>query len=398
METTNDIDHCYIAYPVGEFCNTAAIVDKPLKEVFIGKNDTLRCIKNFGYSSADWNMEKKYGYKIVSPPNADYTLISKSEYFIRRTRLIGTTTTNYYYNNEKCDSTHEESIIYYDKGRRSFTKSYHGTNIIDMNANTESISYDYPDNIQNITATNTSPSTELAATKWLIEKNIIADPIKTTISRNDVIIGGECKDYQTISDSIPLLKSQYKMKHVKNYSAYPAVNGDTIDYKAKMYKEGEIITYDKNLNPEHVRLNDCQDRYYVWGYGGCFPIAVIDNIDDAAFANLKSQILQLEAYKKIETEEDCARLRNTNASIRNNPVLPDSAHITTYTYDPYFGMTSEIDDSNLGKIYTYDSFGRLFAIFDVNYRKKKNTTIIISNNNHENQENPFYNRCIPSCC
>lgn len=67
METTNDIDHCYIAYPVGEFCNTAAIVDKPLKEVFIGKNDTLRCIKNFGYSSADWNMEKKYGYKIVSP-------------------------------------------------------------------------------------------------------------------------------------------------------------------------------------------------------------------------------------------------------------------------------------------------------------------------------------------
>ena len=154
-----------------------------------------------------------------------------------------------------------------------------------------------------------------------------------------------------------------------NYSAYPAVNGDTIDYKAKMYKEGEIITYDNNLNPEHVRLNDTQDRYYVWGYGGRFPIAVIDNIDDAAFANLKSQILQLEAYKKIETEEDCARLRNTNASIRNNPVLPVSAHITTYTYDPYFGMTSEIDDSNLGVIYTYDTFGRLTAKYDENYKK-----------------------------
>lgn len=369
MESADDVDNCYIAYPVGEFCNIASVVDQPLKEVFIGKGDKIRSIKNYEYSSTNGNIEKKYGYKIVTPPNADCTLISKSEYFIRRTRLIGTTTTNYYYNDEKCDSTHEGSIIYYDKGRRSFTKTYHGTNIIDMNANTESISYDYPDNIQNITATNTSPSTELAATKWLIEKNIIADPIKTTISRNNVIIGGECKDYQTVSDSIPLLKSLYKIKHEKKYSSLPVVNGDTIDYKAKMYKEGEILTYDNNLNPEHVRLNDTQDRYYVWGYGGCFPIAVIDNIDDAAFANLKSQILQLEAYKKIETEEDCARLRNTNASIRNNPVLPVSAHITTYTYDPYFGMTSEIDDSNLGVIYTYDTFGRLTAKYDENYKK-----------------------------
>jgi len=369
MESADDVDNCYIAYPVGEFCNTAAIVDKPLKEVFIGKNDTVRSVKLYGYDTANWNIEKKYGYKIVTPPNANYTLISKSEYYIRRTHQISTTTTNYYYNDEKCDSTHEETIIGYNKGRRSFTKSSHGSNGIDMNANTESISYDYPDDIQDITANNTSPSLELAATKRLIEKNMIAEPIKTTVSRNDIIIGGECKDYQTISDSIPLLKSQYKMKHVKNYSAYPAVNGDTIDYKAKMYKEGEIITYDKNLNPEHVRLNDCQDRYYVWGYGGRFPIAVIDNIDDARFANLKSQILQLESYKKIDTEAKCTELMSKNAAIRSN--LPDSVHVTTYTYDPYFGMTSEIDGSNLGKIYTYDTFGRLLAIFDVNYRKKE---------------------------
>ena len=369
METTNDVDHCYIAYPVGEFCNTAAIVDKPLKEVFIGKNDTVRSVKLYGYDTADSNIEKKYGYKIVTPPNADYTLISKSEYYIRRTHQISTTTTNYYYNDEKCDSTHEETIIGYNKGRRSFTESYHGTNDIDRNANVESVSYNYPDNIQDITANNPSPSIELAAMKKLIEKNMIAEPIKTTISRNGIIISGECRDYQTVSDSIPLLKSLYKIKHVSNYSAYPAVNGGTIDYKAKMYKEGEVKTYDNNHNPEHVKLHDTQDRYYVWGYGGRYPIAVIDNISDDAFANLKSQILQLEGYNKIDTETKCTELMSKNAAIRSN--LPDSAHITTYTYDPYFGMTSEIDDSNLGKIYTYDSFGRLFAIFDVNYRKKE---------------------------
>ena len=367
MEATNDINHCYIAYPVGEFCNTAAIVDKPLKEVFIGKNDTVRSVKLYGYDTANWNIEKKYGYKIVTPPNADYTLISKSEYYIRRTHQISTTTTNYYYNDEKCDSTHEETIIGYNKGRRSFTKSSHGSNNIDRNANVESVSYNYPDNIQDITANNPSPSIELAAMKKLIEKNMIAEPIKTTISRNGIIISGECRDYQTVSDSIPLLKSLYKIKHVSNYSAYPVVNGGTIDYKAKMYKEGEVKTYDNNHNPEHVKLHDTQDRYYVWGYGGRFPIAVIDNIDDATFANLKSQILQLESYKKIDTEAKCTELMSKNAAIRSN--LPDSVHVTTYTYDPYFGMTSEIDDSNLGVIYTYDTFGRLTAKYDENYKK-----------------------------
>ena len=56
-----------------------------------------------------------------------------------------------------------------------------------------------------------------------------------------------------------------------------------------------------------------------------------------------------------------------NAAIRS--MLPTSAHITTYTYDPYFGMTSETDESNLGTVYTYDSFGRLTAKYDVNYKK-----------------------------
>ena len=150
----------------------------------------------------------------------------------------------------------------------------------------------------------------------------------------------------------------------------PSVSGNSINYHADLYKEGEVITYDKYLKPEYVKLNDTQDRIYVWGYGGRFPIAVIDNMNNTTFhssANLKSAIQQLETYRKIENEGDCTNLRNLNAAIRS--LLPLSAHITTYTYDPYFGMTSETDDSNLGKIYSFDTFGRLFAVYDVYYRK-----------------------------
>lgn len=370
MEVTNDINHCYIAYPVGEFCNTSVIVDKPLKEVFIGKNDTLRSIKSYEYSSADWNMEKKYGYKIVSPSNADYALISKSEYFIRRTRLIGTTTTSYFYdkNGVRSDSIYEESFTSYNKGRIANTQYARG---YDMNNREYKISqYYFPDNITDIMGNGSS--SDIVAVRELIEKNMIAVPIKTVTKRNNKTVGGECRNYQMLSDK-PLLKSLYKIKNTENnYSnETPTITDNAINYRADLYKEGDILTYDSYYNPEHVRLHDSQDRYYVWGYGGRFPIAVIDNIDDAAFASLKTRILQLETYTKIETAEDCARLKNTNADIRNNTVLPASAHITTYTYDPNFGMTSEMDDSNLGTIYTYDTFGRLFAVYDENYRKKE---------------------------
>ena len=101
---------------------------------------------------------------------------------------------------------------------------------------------------------------ELAAMNGLIEKNKIAEPIKTIVKCNGIIVSRECKDYQ-MPDSIPLLKSLYKIKNTTNkYSSTPTISGDTIDYKAKIYKEGEVKTYDTNLNPEYVRLNDTQDR------------------------------------------------------------------------------------------------------------------------------------------
>ena len=132
------------------------------------------------------------------------------------------------------------------------------------------------------------------------------------------------------------------------------------------------MTFDEWYNPEYVKLNNTMDRIYVWGYGGRFPIAVIDNMPYTTFqtsTTLKSKLLQLQSFKKIEGEEECASLKVLNAAIR--ALLPSSAHITTYTYDPYRGMTSEIDDSNLGTIYTYDSFGRLSAQYDADYKKKE---------------------------
>ena len=155
-----------------------------------------------------------------------------------------------------------------------------------------------------------------------------------------------------------------------NYGEKPTIVSDTINYYANLYKEGEILEYDQDMNPIYVRLKNTQDRIYVWGYDGRYPIAVIDNMSFDKFeaiTNLKTEILKLQNLKKIETAKEYADLKSKNIAIRN--LLPKDAHITTYTYDPYFGMTSETDDSNLGIIYTYDTFGRLTSKYDTDFNK-----------------------------
>ncbi len=368
MAYLNNENLTYMAYPLGEFYNVAYLVDKPLKEVFIGKEGNVRCIKIYDYYIGENYMDRKYGYKIISqdyrtnslPGNPIvYTahLISMSEYITRRCRFGSVSTIRYYGN----DSITEHYSVAYNKGRVAWTTYI-------RNNDNRTTKYYFPGDIVNIVGNNASQAT--AAVNGLIERNMVADPIKTVIKRNSIIVGGECKDYQILS-GLPLLKSLYKLKNTANNNEYaPTVSGDSINYRADLYKEGEILTYDEYLNPKHVRLNNTLDRIYVWGYGGRSPVAIIDNMDSTTYqtaTTLRSKLLQLATYRKIGTVTDCANLRALNAEIRD--LLPDSIHITTYTYDPYFGMTSEMDDSNLGTIYTYDTFGRLSARYDVYYRK-----------------------------
>ena len=376
MAYMNNENHTYMAYPVGEFYDVAFWTDQPIKEVFIGLDQKVRSIKEYSYYRGYYN--NKYGYKIESkdyyqsgfPSTLEYTahLISMSEYIPHRFRIHSINTTRYNYHENEKDSICETYTVSHNKGRVSFT-SYSRSN---EGGNNESniTSYYFPGDILNIIGNSASPTIE--AMSKLVERNNVADPIKTVMIRNGQIIGGECKDYQILSDTLmPMLKSIYRIKNTEsNSSMEPTISGNDINYHADLYKEGEVMTYDEDMNPEHVRLNNTQDRIYVWGYGGRFPIAVIDNMNHATFQaanSLRSQLQQLSTYRKIETVDSCASLRNLNASIR--AMLPDSVHITTYTYDPYFGMTSETDDSNLGVIYTYDTFGRLSAKYDAYFRK-----------------------------
>ena len=56
----------------------------------------------------------------------------------------------------------------------------------------------------------------------------------------------------------------------------------------------------------------------------------------------------------------------TTGQIDELRVYPSDAQMTTYTYDPLIGLTSQTDPNNLTIYYEYDSFGRLKSIKDSN--------------------------------
>ncbi len=178
MSYCNNENYTYLAYPVGEFYNAACVVDKPLKEVFIGKGGKVRSIKEYLYYMGDPYTSKKYGYQVASQKYSGYDayLISKSEYITRKTLPRGTTTTSYYYNGDGRDSICEDYRLSYNKGRVK-SSFYSRSNENNNNErSTSATNYHFPDDIVNNAGNSAWPS--IKAVNGLIEKNVIADPIK----------------------------------------------------------------------------------------------------------------------------------------------------------------------------------------------------------------------------
>ena len=153
------------------------------------------------------------------------------------------------------------------------------------------------------------------------------------------------------------------------------MSGGTITINSGFYLQEEALNYNTDLNPTNVASRVSPNKVYVWGYGGRYPVAIIENYTEAQL-NANNQLLsllsQLEGFKKIGNQMTCATLKSLNVNIRNN--LPEGVLVKTYTYDPYSGLTSEFDYSGVVTIYNYDGFGRLTAQYDDNYNLLENYT------------------------
>ncbi|OKS84903.1 hypothetical protein [Mucilaginibacter polytrichastri] len=156
------------------------------------------------------------------------------------------------------------------------------------------------------------------------------------------------------------LRHNYKIWDSAGNIVFP----DTIKYQtlsnpleARMQFEG----YDNLGNVLSYRQSGGSPTTYLWGYNKQYPIVEIKN---ANFATVSS-VLASAGYnvENISNQSSVSSTDLNNICTAIKSGIPN-AQVTTYTYTPLVGVTSETDAKNMTTYYEYDSFLRLMNIKD----------------------------------
>lgn len=145
------------------------------------------------------------------------------------------------------------------------------------------------------------------------------------------------KHFNTLADSI-----------VQNYTAYD-MNGNLCE----QYKTADVRTV------------------YLWGYHNSLPVAKIVGSDyTTCISYVNTSVLQ--------TPSSDQALRDEINKVRTG-LVGSKAQVTTFTYTPLVGMTSQVDPAGNVTFYEYDNHGRLTLVRDQHRNILKKYTYNIIN-------------------
>lgn len=120
-----------------------------------------------------------------------------------------------------------------------------------------------------------------------------------------------------------------------------------------------VLSRDCFGNITSVKEKGSPETVVLWGYGGLLPVAVIRNASisevEAFFED--SETIDTFALDELPSQTYLDKL----SELRN--ALSDS-HVTTYTYIPGIGVSSETDPAGMTTYYEYDATGRLACVRD----------------------------------
>lgn len=111
--------------------------------------------------------------------------------------------------------------------------------------------------------------------------------------------------------------------------------------------------YDTRGNLLEMQKPGDMKQAFLWGYLGQYPVAAIQNSSYAAASALVDQ-------SQLDFPANDAALQSQLNSLRTIP----KALVTTYSYKPLVGMTTQADPQGKTTYYEYDSFQRLKDLKD----------------------------------
>lgn len=210
-----------------------------------------------------------------------------------------------------------------------------------------------------------------------------SEPIISTVQRDSVDTEGRLRSRTTINSKGNTIKHEYDyFSEVPSYLSSHVISNDGNITTALKYNYKSMIgfyvpssveraevspamtesdlqyriqqtfdVYDDDGRPLQITDKSGKSTCFIWGYGGQYPIAKIENVTYDEL-NLKGNIIR--TYRDALTPSVNNALRNMGKDI----------HVTTYTYNPLVGITCVEDPSGHKIYYDYDANGKLIHIKD----------------------------------
>lgn len=127
-------------------------------------------------------------------------------------------------------------------------------------------------------------------------------------------------------------------------------------------------SYDRYGNPTCVSLEGGPVIVYIWGYKGQYPVAKIESHTAAGdYYTVVAGLIGAVRMSLLDNYPGDDQVREIFNDLRNREHAHiKDAMITSYTYRPLTGITSETDPSGRIVYYEYDDFGRLVRMKDEN--------------------------------
>ena len=131
-----------------------------------------------------------------------------------------------------------------------------------------------------------------------------------------------------------------------------AINGN-------MLEDRIVYDYDNYLNMRYAVKDNADKVVYLWAYNNLYPVV---EIRGASFSQVQSWLgADTIGALSANTTTVPAALELIRTALSDKPVL-----VTTYTYSPLYGITSQTSPNGTVTSYTYDGFGRLSSVLDHN--------------------------------
>jgi len=198
--------------------------------------------------------------------------------------------------------------------------------------------------------------------------------------KNEAEIDGN----KQIGGNIKLYTDDGQIREVYNYESETLKDAASHDPAVLIppdYISKVVLNFDNTTkNLKTIVKQENLTTSYIWSLNDTYPVIKGENVDNStlqtavnsAVSTLSGSIQDLDELMDLllgTMHGGWFNLRSTwkdfNEALRSDPSMSE-AMITTYTFDPLIGMTSQTGPAGITTYYEYDDFGRLKEIDDSN--------------------------------